>query len=74
MGVEVCLSKPQVHKERETEKEGEALLLFLCQSGETLLTVHLNRGRERLTYVFSAISANHSQFGSYLNIDECFPP
>lgn len=52
MGVEVCLSKPQVHKERQTEKEGEALLLFLCQSGETLLTVHLNRGRERLTYVF----------------------
>lgn len=60
---------------RETGEEGggELYVYFCVKVGKCFLHF-TSTAAERLTYVFWAISANHSQFGSYLNIDECFPP
>lgn len=73
--------KPQVHRGRQSKVVGEseggenvrAFFLFLCQSGEIILQYNSTDRQRHSNICFWAISEHHSQPGSYLNIDECFP-
>lgn len=57
-----------------TQEETERFLLFLCQNGKNCCYSTTQPTARETNICFWAISANHSQSGSYLNIDECFSP
>lgn len=66
------------YSSREREREGEenerAFCYFCVKVGKLFLQYNSSDRQRHTNICFWAISENHSQPGSYLNIDECFSP
>lgn len=68
-------TQQETEKKTEREEEIKELSLYFCvKVGIRFLQYNLTDRQRQTNICFWAISANHSQSGSYLNIDECFPP